>query len=243
MPLIENEACTTGGSSVYRSGLPVRLGRRVPARVRRRPLLCGLFTELHLGHAARWWNVSRIPANVQTFVGGAANPIDLQIGPGGDLFYVDFGGSVRRITHSATTNRSPTARATADPAAGEAPLTVSFDGTGSSDPDGDSLAYEWDLDDDGAFDDSTAARPSWTYTSRGEHVVSLRVTDGAGGADTGSLTIGVGRPAVTISTPAPGVTWAVGDTISFSGSATDNEDEPIPPSAAAERRRGRVRTA
>ena len=226
---IENEACTTGGSSVTGLAFQSDSGGAYP------PAYDGALFFADYSRNCIWvmqrgGGTLPNPANVQTFVGGAANPIDLQIGPGGDLFYVDFGGSVRRISHSATTNRSPTARATADPAAGEAPLTVSFDGTGSSDPDGDSLAYEWDLDDDGAFDDSTAARPSWTYTSRGEHVVSLRVTDGAGGADTGSLTIGVGRPAVTISTPAPGVTWAVGDTISFSGSATDNEDEPIPPS-------------
>ena len=228
-PLIENEACTTGGSSVTGLAFQSDSGGAYP------PAYDGALFFADYSRNCIWvmqrgGGTLPNPANVQTFVGGAANPIDLQIGPGGDLFYVDFGGSVRRITHSATTNRSPTARATADPAAGEAPLTVSFDGTGSSDPDGDSLAYEWDLDDDGAFDDSTAARPSWTYTSRGEHVVSLRVTDGAGGADTASLTIGVGRPAVTISTPAPGFTWAVGDTISFSGSATDNEDEPIPPS-------------
>ena len=34
---------------------------------------------------------------------GAANPVDLEIGPGGDLFYVDFeGGTIHRVTYSAT---------------------------------------------------------------------------------------------------------------------------------------------
>ena len=47
------------------------------------------------------------------------------------------------------------------------PLTVSFSGTGSTDPDGDTLTYAWDLDGDGAYDDSTAAAPSFTYTSPG----------------------------------------------------------------------------
>jgi glucose/arabinose dehydrogenase len=38
------------------------------------------------------------PAKRSTFVAGAATPIDLQIGPNGDLFYVDRnGGTIRRI--------------------------------------------------------------------------------------------------------------------------------------------------
>ena len=40
---------------------------------------------------------------------------------------------------------------------------------GSSDPDGDPLTYAWDLDADGAFDDSTALRPTWTYTASGTY--------------------------------------------------------------------------
>ncbi|TLZ83810.1 MAG: hypothetical protein E6K03_03900, partial [Methanobacteriota archaeon] len=39
------------------------------------------------------------PNNIVTFVAPAAAPVELQIGPGGDLFYVDFnGGTIRRIT-------------------------------------------------------------------------------------------------------------------------------------------------
>ena len=34
---------------------------------------------------------------IATFAAGAANPVDLEIGPGGELFYVDFnGGTIRR---------------------------------------------------------------------------------------------------------------------------------------------------
>src|SRR2546427_5894461 len=39
------------------------------------------------------------PNNIVTFGAPAAAPVELQIGPGGDLFYVDFnGGTIRRIT-------------------------------------------------------------------------------------------------------------------------------------------------
>ncbi len=104
------------------------------------------------------------PGLVRTFVAGAANPVNLQIGPTGELFYVDFdGGTVRRISY-ASSNQPPVAVATASPTTGAAPLTVAFNGSTSSDPDpGDTLTFAWDLDGDLAFDDSTAAQPSYTY--------------------------------------------------------------------------------
>ena len=107
-------------------------------------------------------------------------------------------------------------------------MTVSFDGSSSSDPNGDPLSYEWDLDGDGGFDDSTAAKPIWTYNAAGSYRVSLRVSDGRGGTATDAITIGVGRPKVTISTPTTSLRWAVGESVSFSGSATDNQGVGIP---------------
>ena len=61
--------------------------------------------------------------------------MSLTIGPGGDLFYVDFnGGTIRRIEYFSS-NQPPTAIATANPTSGTVPLQVTFNGTGSSDPD------------------------------------------------------------------------------------------------------------
>jgi glucose/arabinose dehydrogenase/PKD repeat protein len=174
------------------------------------------------------------PGQIRTFVAGAANPVHLETGPGGDLFYVDFdGGTIRRIQFFSA-NQPPTAMAEATPTTGSAPLTVAFDGTGSTDPNpGDTLSYAWDLDGDGAYDDSTASQPTFTYTSQGSYNASLRVTDSQGASDTDSVTITVGNtaPAATILTPAAGTTWKVGDVISFSGSATDAQDGALPPSA------------
>jgi glucose/arabinose dehydrogenase/PKD repeat protein len=173
------------------------------------------------------------PSNRQTFVSGAANPVELQFGPGGDLYYVDLdGGTIRRV-RALVTNRAPIARATATPSSGEVPLTVQFDGSTSSDPDGTSITYAWDLDGDGAFDDSTAVRPTFTYTATGTYTARLRVTDPSGLTDTVNVPITAGSPPVpiiTINSPAPGTTWKVDDTISFSGSATDHAGNPIPPS-------------
>jgi PKD repeat protein len=174
------------------------------------------------------------PATRATFLAGAAGPVDLQIGPGGDLFYVDLGGGTIRRIEFGPANRAPTAVATADPTSGAPPLTVDFDGSGSTDPDpGDSLTYAWDLDGDGAFDDSTAVSPTHTYTTAGVVTARLRVTDESGASSTASVNVTVGsdRPTATITSPAAGTTWAVDDVIAFSGSATDPQDGTLPTSA------------
>jgi uncharacterized repeat protein (TIGR01451 family) len=172
-------------------------------------------------------------SNRATFQAPAANPVDLQVGPDGALYYADFdGGTIRRIAYSA--NQPPIAVATGTPTNGPAPLTVNFDGSGSSDPEGLPLTYAWDLDGDGGFDDSNAAQPTHTYTQPGTYNVRLRVTDAQGQPATSApVTISADNtpPTATIATPAAGTTWKVGDTISFSGSATDPQQGALPSSA------------
>ena len=42
------------------------------------------------------------PGLIETFVGDAGAPVDLQIGPTGELFYADFnGGTIHRIRYNA----------------------------------------------------------------------------------------------------------------------------------------------
>jgi glucose/arabinose dehydrogenase len=164
----------------------------------------------------------------------AANPVELQIGPGGDLFYPDFnGGKIRRIRFFSG-NQPPNAVASATPASGAAPLTVNFSALGSSDPDpGDTLSYAWELDGDGLYDDSAAAQPSRTFTQSGTYSVGLRVTDPVGATDTDQVTVSVGNapPNATIAAPTPETTWKVGDVIDFSGSASDPEQGNLPATA------------
>src|SRR6266511_4690923 len=94
------------------------------------------------------------PTTIVTFDAGASGPVHLEIGPNGDLFYCDFnGGTIRRIRYFGV-NQPPNAVAAATPTTGTAPLAVSFDGSGSNDPEGGALTYAWDLDGAGAFDDS-----------------------------------------------------------------------------------------
>src|SRR6266550_4640627 len=172
------------------------------------------------------------PSQVSTFVAGAGNPVDLEIGPGGDLYYVDFdGGAVHRIRYGTSTNQFPIAILGAAPTSGPPPLAVSFTGVDSTDPDpGDTLTYSWDLNGDGTFGDSTSVNPSYTYTASGSYVVQLRVTDPEGLSDTATVTINVSNaaPTAVIDAPAAGTQWQVGDQISFSGHATDPQQGTIP---------------
>ena len=121
----------------------------------------------------------------------------------------------------------------ADPQSGPVPLTVQFDGTGSFDPGGGAITYAWDLDGDGAFDDSTSPTPSYTYTASQDYTVRLKVTDSRGASGEAAVVISAGNtpPTAVIDTPTVGTTWAVGDTIGFSGHATDAEQGTLPDSA------------
>src|SRR4029077_6831869 len=176
------------------------------------------------------------PSRLQSFVGvdatggAAGHPVDLKIGPGGDLFYVDMDdGTIHRITYTAA-NQPPTAVINASPTSGTPPLTVSFTSAGSSDPEGKLLTYSWDLNGDGTFGDATGATASYTYTTSGVYHPALRVTDDLGTSDTASVTVTVGHtaPPAVIDSPSSSLTWKVGDTINFSGYATDAQDGALP---------------
>ena len=169
------------------------------------------------------------PAKRDTFVANAAAPVHLQIGPGGDLFYVDLtGGTIRRIRFSSG-NQSPQASMTATPTSGPAPLNVAFSSAGSSDPDGDPLTYSWNFGDGGT---STDANPSHTYTRKGPFSAVLTVTDSKGASSTAQASISPGnsKPTAVIDTPASTIQWKVDQSITFTGHATDPEDGTLPPS-------------
>lgn len=165
-------------------------------------------------------------SNIQTFIASGAAVVDLQRGPGGDLYYADIvTNQVRRIDYLQG-NAAPVAILQASATAGAAPLQVAFSAATSYDPDpGTTLSYAWDLDGDGAFDDATSIAPVYTYTQGGNYTVALRVTDNLGAFDTDSVVISVDNlpPVASILSPLPGTLWQVGELISFAGEATDPE--------------------
>jgi len=233
--VVSYTGCHTGGSSI--TGVAFYQGGSYPAAYNG-ALFFADHTRNEIWAMMPGANGLPDPANIQSFVGvdatggAAGHPVDLKIGPGGDLFYVDMeDGSLHRIIYTAA-NQPPTARISANPTSGAAPLTVAFDGSGSTDPEGRPLTYSWDLNGDGTFGDATTPTASYTYTSSGTYTASLRVTDDRGATNTASVTITVGNtaPVAVIDSPSATLTWQVGQTITFSGHATDAQDVTIPSS-------------
>ncbi|HYI99346.1 MAG TPA: PQQ-dependent sugar dehydrogenase [Thermoleophilaceae bacterium] len=167
------------------------------------------------GVASEWWG--------NVFIGEAPD--------NGDIVYVSFGdgtagsGSVERLVYSPGNTR-PVAEATANPTfSPNVPMTVAFDGSGSSDADGDDLSYSWDFGDGGH---SSAVSPSHQYTEEGTYTATLTVDDGDK-TDTDSVTITAGNsPPKPPAIDAPS-TYRGGDTIELHGSATDPEEGALDP--------------
>ena len=129
------------------------------------------------------------PSGLSRFAGEATYPVDVQFGPGGSLYYVDlFNGALRRVRWT-----GPTAVARATPATGTAPLRVELDASGSNDPNGAfaGLSFAWDLDGDGAYDDSSAATLTHEYAQPGSYLARLRATDPDGLTDLASVGVEV----------------------------------------------------
>ncbi|HLS46326.1 MAG TPA: M36 family metallopeptidase [Ornithinicoccus sp.] len=102
---------------------------------------------------------------------------------------------------------------------------VTLDGTGSAtgtDPSAGAItSYEWDLDDDGQYDDATGASPDFTAVGQdGIFTVALRVTDefGLTATDTSTVTVDNVAPVVTVD-PITGIDE--GGTVTVTGTVTD----------------------
>ena len=74
-------------------------------------------------------------------------------------------------------NQPPIAWFTTGGAGGAAPWTVTFDATGSRDPDGTIASYSWEFGDGGT---GTGPTPTWTYARPGFFTPRLVVTDNRG---------------------------------------------------------------
>ena len=84
--------------------------------------------------------------------------------------------------------QTPFARIDTDFSTGPAPLAVSFDASGSTDPNGDDLSYNWNFGDGSS---SAEKAPKHTYASVGTYEVELRVRDRDGHTDNARITITV----------------------------------------------------
>jgi hypothetical protein len=87
-----------------------------------------------------------------------------------------------------STNAAPVASFSFTPDTVRVDQSVAFDASGSSDPDGSIVTYDWDLGDGAA---ETGVTVEHVFTWQGDYTVTLTVTDNEGGIGTVEKTIAV----------------------------------------------------
>jgi glucose/arabinose dehydrogenase/type 1 glutamine amidotransferase/PKD repeat protein len=164
------------------------------------------------------------------------NPMDMEFGPEGSLYVLDYGSNwfgggpdsaLYRVDY-VKGGRRPIVETSADPATSSAASqTVQFSSDGTRDPDGDPITYDWDFGDGSAH--STEPNPSHTYGAVGSYRATLTVTDSTGrsGSDDVTVVVGNAAPKVEISSPLEGSFFEFGDAIPFEVTVTDNEDGTV----------------
>jgi PKD repeat protein len=133
------------------------------------------------------------------------------------------------IVQAAQANQPPTVTAGRTPTGTvNTGQTVSFTAT-ASDPDGDTLTYDWDFGDSTAH--STSQNPTHSYSAAGTFSAKVTVSDGKGGSVTSdALSITVAQPnqnpTVTAArTPTGNVTTA--QSIAFTATASDPDGDTL----------------
>jgi len=126
-------------------------------------------------------------------------------------------------------NLDPNAAITHAPTIPNVGDTVDLDASGSDDGDfgGDSIvSYEWDLDDDGAFDDATGPTATTTYSSGGSKTVKVRVTDEFDQTDVAATTFTVNEFPTASFTHSP-TEPNEGESTTFDASGSSDPDGSI----------------
>ena len=121
-------------------------------------------------------------------------------------------------------NHPPQAVLAISPGNGITPLSVSGDGGGSSDPDGQVLTYAW------IFGDGTTATgvaPQHTYTQRGTYTVTLTVRDPYGATSSASQSVAAGNRAPSVTASAPVTDGSGTLVVLFSAVAIDADGDAM----------------
>ena len=128
-------------------------------------------------------------------------------------------------------NTPPSAVISSSTAIGEAPLSISFDGSGSYDTEGPISSYLWNFGD--GSQPTTEARVTYKYTVAGTYSASLTVTDNQGATNTTSTPVIITGQTEENLAPTARLTTSVTEgaiplEVTFDGStSTDPEDSPL----------------
>lgn len=141
------------------------------------------------------------------------------------------GETAKRIK-AKTPEKSPVANVKTDPSASggkiseTVPVTVSFDASGSTDPDNDLVEYRWDFESDGKID-SRDAKTTHTYEAVGNFEAMLTLVDAAGNEIKWKIDIEVKSPGLQAKLQAEPTDGEVPLTVQFDASGSSYADNKI----------------
>ena len=187
--------------------------------------------------------------SVEPFMPGTSfsNPLDLEFGPDGDLFMLEYGqgwfqgnddARLVRIEYNAG-NRPPIAEATVDNKAGGLPLTATFNSMGTADLDGDPLTYSWAIMDGlgNELAQYEGESISHTFNTPGIFTARLEVTDPAGASSSAFATVTAGNnpPEISVKLNSGNQSFFLpGKPFGYTVSVEDKEDGSLSDGGIAE---------
>ena len=125
-------------------------------------------------------------------------------------------------------NRPPVANAGPDQTIGGIGISVTLDGSGSSDPDNDALNYHWTLTaappgSTATLSSLTTVAPTFVPDRKGTYQAQLVVDDGTLSSNPDSVTITIGNTA-PVANAGPDQTKSIGATATLNGAASSDAD-------------------
>ncbi len=92
---------------------------------------------------------------------------------------------------------------------------------GVTDSKNSTLSFEWDLDNDGEYDDFSGPSGQWSFADEGINPIGLKVSDGDGGSDLDSFEVTVKNVAPTLTSLTENLTVWEDELFSFAATAFD----------------------
>lgn len=165
-----------------------------------------------------------------------SNPMDMEFGPEGDLYMLEYGTAwfqgnedarLIRIEYNGG-NRKPAIQLAADKPRGAVPMTVQLSSKGTKDFDRDELKYRWVIKDNAGKELASfkEADAKYTFDKAGVYKATLEVDDGKGGNAARDLEILAGNEPPQLSFDIEGnkTFFFPGNSFEYEVKVTDKED-------------------
>jgi glucose/arabinose dehydrogenase/cytochrome c551/c552 len=166
-----------------------------------------------------------------------ANAIDMEIGPDGKIYILEYGtgwfqknpdATLSRIDYIAGNRAPKIAKLSIDKTDGALPFKVKIS-VDATDPDKDKMTYLWNTGDS-SLKETDVPELEYTYTKPGDYHISVEVKDKEGAAtqsETLNVYAGNTTPEVNISISGNKTFYFPGKQVVYSVTASDKEDSAI----------------